>query len=95
MEIAVSFPRFFYTFWSLNFDVPEVVGGPGGFRKVREAGRMNFLHISTKFDLMVPSYDQRTKKVNDKKLSLFQCEGIVGGVWAEIGGVFGGIWGGF
>ena len=25
-----------------DFGFPEVLGGPGGFRKVRQAGRMNF-----------------------------------------------------
>ncbi len=53
---------------------PEVLGGPGGFRKVREAGRTNFMQISSKTDLMVPSYDQTTKKSRVKKQRLFQCE---------------------
>ena len=54
-------------FVSEMFGVPEVVGGPGRFRKVREAGRMNFLQVSSKSDLMVRSYDQKTKKITTKE----------------------------
>ena len=43
--------------------VPEVFGSPGGLRKVREAGGMDFLQISSKSDLMVPSCDPKTKKL--------------------------------
>ena len=39
--------------------------GPQGFRKVREAGREKILPIFSKSDLMVPSYDKKTKEVND------------------------------
>ena len=35
-------------------------GGPEGFRKVREADKMNFLQMSLKSNFMVPSYDQKT-----------------------------------
>ena len=38
---------------------PEVFGGPAGFGKVRAAGRINFLQLSSKSELMVPSYDQQ------------------------------------
>ena len=44
----------------------EVFGGPGGFRKVREADRKNFLLFSSGSGLMVPSYDQKTKMVMTK-----------------------------
>ena len=43
----------------------KVLEGPEGFRKVREAERIHFHLISSKSDSMVPSYDQKTKKVND------------------------------
>ena len=43
---------------------PDVLEGPGGFRKVREADRNNFLDFSSKMHLMVTSYDQKTKKVH-------------------------------
>ena len=36
-------------------------------KKVREACRSIFHLISHKTDLMVPSYDKKTKTVNDKK----------------------------
>ena len=39
-----------------------VSGGPGEFRKVREAGKNNFLLFSPESDLMVPSYDQKQFK---------------------------------
>ena len=38
-----------------------VLGGPGGFRKVREASRKNVLLFSSRSDLMVLSYDKKTK----------------------------------
>ena len=44
---------------------PKVSGGPGGFKKVREAARNNFLQFSSKSDLMVRRYGPQTKKVND------------------------------
>ena len=45
--------------WSVNFGFPVVLGGPGGFRKLREAGRINF-HLSWYLiDSVVPSYDQK------------------------------------
>ena len=48
-----------------NVGFPQVFGGPGGFRKVREAGRKNFLLFSSGSDFMVPIADHQTKKVND------------------------------
>ena len=45
---------------------PEVFGGPGDFRKVREANCNNFLLFSSKSDLMVPIHDQKAKNANDK-----------------------------
>ena len=45
-----------------NFDFPEVVRGPGGLRMVREAARTHFLHISSKSDLIVLSYEEKTKE---------------------------------
>ena len=50
-----------------HFVSPEVFQGPGGFRKVREADRIHFLHISSNSDLMVPSFDQESEKVDDWK----------------------------
>ncbi len=52
-----------------NVDFPEVCGGPEGLRKVREGGRMNFLQLSAKSDAMVPSYDQKDKKLTFKKVT--------------------------
>ena len=46
------------------FAFSEVFGGPGGFRKVREAGRNNFLLFSPASDFMVPSYGEKATKVN-------------------------------
>ena len=40
---------------------PLVFGGPGGFRKVREAGRNKFLQFSSKSDLMVLSDGKKQK----------------------------------
>ena len=40
-------------------------GGPGGVREVREVNRKNALLFSSKSDLLVPSYDQKTKKITD------------------------------
>ena len=43
----------------------EVFGGLGGFRKLREAGRKTFQLVSSKANGVVPSYDQKNKKVNE------------------------------
>ena len=48
-----------------HFGFLEVFGGPGGFRKVREACRKIVHLVSSKSDGVVPSYDQKTKKVNE------------------------------
>ena len=37
----------------------------GGCGKVREAEKKNFFHFSSKALQRVPSYDPKTKKVND------------------------------
>ena len=51
---------------SIFFLFSEVVEGPGGFKKLREACRNNF-HLSLyRLDLMVPSYDQKPKKLMEK-----------------------------
>ena len=44
------------------FGFPEVSGGPGGFVQLREANRHNFLLLSSKSDLMLPSYDQLSQQ---------------------------------
>ena len=49
---------------SLDVGSHVVFEDSGGFEKVREAGRMNFLQASSKSELVVPRYDQ-TQKVND------------------------------
>ena len=54
---------FFDFFVSRQIVFSMVFGGPGGFKKLREASRTNFHLISCQLDLMVPSYDQKTKKV--------------------------------
>ena len=43
--------------------------GPGRYREVREAYRIHFHLISSRFDLMARSYDQRTKKVNEYSIN--------------------------
>ena len=44
----------------IMFGFPEVLGGPGGSRRLRDACRINF-HLSWYLiDFMVPSYDQKT-----------------------------------
>ena len=43
-------------------------GGPGGFDKLREACRNNFHQVSSRSELVVPSYDKRTKMLTTKKL---------------------------
>ncbi len=50
---------------SMKMSVDKVSGGPGGFRKVREADRSNFVQILSKSQVVVPSYDPKTTKVND------------------------------
>ena len=55
----------FKTFWSLNFGFPEVLEGPGSFRRVREAETKNLHQFSPKMLQRIPSYDRKTKKVND------------------------------
>ena len=66
----------------LVFRVREVFGGPRGLRKVREASRLNFLQISSKSDLMVPTYDQQTKKVNDRKVrTIWNYFNVSGEAW--------------
>ncbi len=52
-------------FVSKQIGFSKVFGGPGGFKKLREASRKKIHLISCKLDLMVPSYDQKTKKVNE------------------------------
>ena len=52
----------FEFFVSKTICFSKVFGGPGGFKKLREASTKNFHLISCKLDLMVPSYDQKTKK---------------------------------
>ena len=62
--MVVSFFGGFEKHRSVNFVFSIVFAGPGGFGKVREAGRTNFLQISSKSDLMVPSYDRKREKDN-------------------------------
>ena len=52
---------------------PEVFGGPGRFKKVREAGIKDCLLLSSTYDLMVSS-DNRKQQLTIKKRRLFQCE---------------------
>ena len=69
MEVVVIFFCVVLTILVSIFLFPDVVGchGPRGFRKVREAGRMNVLQISSKSDLMVPSNEQKTSKQANKQ----------------------------
>ena len=48
----------FQTNDSKKLGLPEVYGGPGQFRKVREACRNNYHLISCAIDLIVKSYDR-------------------------------------
>ena len=61
MEIVVNLFRFFEHLGLYNLGLSLVCGGPEGFRKVREAGRMNFLRISSESDFMVASCDHKAK----------------------------------
>ena len=42
--------------WKTNL---VVFGGSRGFRKLREAGRIHFLQVSSKSELVGPSYDEK------------------------------------
>ena len=44
----------------LCFACFEVFRGPEGFRKVREAGRIQILQDSSESDFMAPTYDEKT-----------------------------------
>ncbi len=52
---------------SEHFEFGVVFGGPGGFKKLREACRKNVHQSSSKSEIMGPSYDRKTKLFNDKK----------------------------
>ena len=58
------------------FGFSKVLGGLGGFRKVREANRKNYLLFSSKSDLMVPSCDQNTEKVHHYYIHNYQSSSI-------------------
>jgi len=55
-----------------NVGFPQVLGGPGGFRKVWEANSDDFLLFSTKSDFMVPSYKPKPKKLNIKQATTIE-----------------------
>ncbi len=57
---------------SLYFGFPAVWGGPGGFRKVREAKRNNFSKFSSKTHVMVPSYDKKIKKFTTVEFTIIK-----------------------
>ena len=57
----------------------KVFGGPGGFKKLREASRKKINLISCKLDLMVPSYDQKNKHVNPSKRYFLKVSEVPGG----------------
>ena len=67
MEIVINVFGCSNVFGAEHFGFPESFGGPGRFRKVRETDRLNFLQISSKCDMMMPSYDQKTKIASTKK----------------------------
>ena len=52
---------------SEQFGFWVVFGGPGGFKKLREACRKKIHQFSSKSELMVPSYDRKNKKITTKK----------------------------
>ena len=58
---------FFEMFVSEKKCSSKVLGGPGWSKKLREASWKNVHLISCKLDLMVPSYDQKSKKLNDEQ----------------------------
>ena len=64
----------FSFFGSLNLGFPQGFGGPGGFRKLREACRKNFHLVVPLVTLGVTSYDRKTKTVKDG-LPLFSPPG--------------------
>ena len=47
----------------------QVCEGPEGFRKIREVCRKNFLQISLKSNFMVPSDEQKAKKLTSIELT--------------------------
>ena len=46
---------------------PEAFGGPGGFKKLREACRKNFHLVAPLKNSVVTNYDQKNDKINDQK----------------------------
>ena len=66
MEIVVKLPGGFSKISGPNIlyflGVFEV---PGGFKQLREAWRIHFHPVAPLKTALVPSYDQKTQKVND------------------------------
>ena len=60
-----NFSDFLSKFWSLNFGFPLVLGGFGGYRRLREACRKHFHQMAPLLALGITSYDRKTKKVNE------------------------------
>ena len=52
-----------------NFGFLEVFGDPGGFRKLREACRKKIHLVAPPKTSVVPSYDQKNKKMTSIKLT--------------------------
>ena len=42
-----------------------VFGGSRGFRKLREAGRIRVLQVSSKSEVVGPSYDEKAEKCHE------------------------------
>ena len=54
--------------FGIRKDGPEVFGGPGGFRKLREACRKNFHLVAPLITSVVTSYDRKNpKRLTTKK----------------------------
>ena len=69
MEVVVNLFGFSNFFGPENLGFLQVFGGPGGFRKLREACRKNFHLVAPKKNGVVPSYDQKPKKLTSKKVT--------------------------
>ena len=61
MGLVVTIFRICSNMLALKCVMFDISRGPEGFTKVREAERIHFHLISCESDLMVPSYDQKTR----------------------------------
>ena len=70
VEVVVMLVVFFEHFRSKFYVFPAVWSFNIWFTKVREAKRKHFLQFSLKSHGVVTNYDEKAKKINDKKVTL-------------------------